>query len=353
MVTTTTAAQRGKRRARKVGLLYVNPFERGIERRRHGKGFTYVSPSGKTVKSASTRKRIESLVIPPAWEDVWICPKSRGHIQAVGRDAAGRKQYIYHPRWVTVSSATKYDRMHLMAKLLPRIRRRVRKDLKGRKLTRQRVLAAVVRLLDKAHIRIGNERYAEERGSRGATTLTAEHVEVERFTISLDFPGKSGRHQEIEISDPTVAKVIRQCEEINGQYLFCYGGDDGETCRIDSTDVNDYLGEIAGESITAKDFRTWWGSVIALSELADLDDSLSKTQRKRAIVAAVGIAADALGNTKTLCRKSYIHPGLLAAAETGELAKLVAKARQSNHSHHELTNDQALLAKILPRLEFS
>jgi DNA topoisomerase-1 len=329
-------AKRGKRRARKVGLLYVNGFDKGFTRRRCGKGFVYLSTSGKMLRSERTRARIESLVIPPAWDDVWICPHARGHIQARGRDDAGRVQYIYHERWQAISAATKYDRMQLMAKLLPRIRRRVSRDLNGRKLTRRRVLGAVVRLLDKAHLRVGSERYAEQNGSRGATTLTTEHVEVERFTISLDFPGKSGQQHEIEFTDPKTAKVVRQCEEINEQFLFCYH-DDGEVRRIDSTDVNDYLREIAGETLTSKDFRTWWGSVLALSELVNMDPDSSATQRKKAATAAVAKAANALGNTNAVCRKSYIHPGILAATESGELPSLLSKCQESMNVSRGLT----------------
>ena len=346
--------QRSKRRAKKVGLVYVNHFDRGITRRRCGRGFTYVTATGKTVTSKRTRQRIESLVIPPAWQDVWICPQSTGHIQAVGRDEEGRKQYIYHSKWQAVSSATKYDRMHLMAELLPRVRRRVRRDLSDRGLGERRVLAAVVRLVDMAHLRVGNEHYAKRYGSHGATTLDAEHVHVDRFTVSLEFPGKSGRRRAISFTDKKVAQVIRRCEEISGQHLFCYHGDDGHDHPIESTHVNDYLRSVTGESITAKDFRTWWGSVIALASLTEASETDTARARKKAVTAAVGATAEALGNTKAVCRSSYIHPGILAAGESGELTGLIAKAERHGHGRRrELTVDENRFADLLPYLEFS
>ncbi len=351
--TLTIAALPVQRRARKVGLTYVNNFEAGINRRRQGKSFVYVSSRGKPIKAARMLHRIESLVIPPAWEEVWICSQANGHIQAIGRDDFGRRQYLYHPKWQSISTATKYDRMHLLVELLPRIRRKVRHDLEGNSLSKERVLAAIVRLLDKAHLRVGNERYAAERGSRGATTLTNDHVEVDRFTISLDFPGKSGQQHEIEFSDAKTAKVIRQCEQIDGQYLFCYRDAAGEYRDIHSTDVNTYLREISGEAITAKDFRTWWGSVIVLASLADISADLSLPQRKKALTAAVAVTAQELGNTKAVCRGSYIHPGILAAAESGELPALLAKVSRSRKKHAEMTVDEVRFATLIPHLDFS
>ena len=348
----TTTTQQSKRRAAKAGLFYVNDFDSGYSRRKCGKGFTYLSSRGDTIKADRTRDRIESLVIPPAWGDVWICPKSTGHVQARGVDDAGRTQYLYHPKWTAISNATKFNRMQKFADLLPRIRRRVRKDIKGRKLTRERVLACVARLLDKAQIRIGNQRYTEQRNSRGATTLDSQHVEVDGPVVSLDFPGKSGKRQEVEFSDAKVAKVIEQCEEIDGQFLFCHHGDDGSETTIASSDVNEYLREITDENVSAKDFRTWWGSVTALAELADLEADLPKTDRKKAIVAAVKATALELGNTPAVCRKSYIHPAILAAAESGELSDLVRKADSSRNYNGEWTVDETRFVNILPHLEF-
>ena len=344
--------QRGRHRASEAELQYVNNFSNGLRRRRRGRGFSYYSANSKKPVTAQTRARIESLAIPPAWEDVWICANTKGHIQAVGRDEAGRRQYIYHPRWNAVSAATKYDRLQLMAELLPRIRRRVRQDLNRDTLTKEKVLAAVIRLIDKGKVRVGNQKYTQEHGSRGATTLGAEHVEVNGFKISLDFPGKSGKQREIEFSDSKTAEVISQCEEIEGQYLFCYHDDDGTERSIESTDVNAYLKDVSGHAITAKDFRTWSGSVIALNALLDLDDDLTPPQRKRAVNAAVEKASEALGNTKAVCRNSYIHPGILAAAESGDLAKLVAKARSHANGKPtaELIAGERLFKALLPML---
>ena len=344
--------QRGRHIASEAELLYVNKFTNGLRRRRRGKGFSYYSVHTKTPVSARTRARVESLAIPPAWEDVWICANSKGHIQAVGRDEAGRRQYIYHTRWKAISAATKYDRMQLMAELLPRIRRRARQDLNRGELTKEKVLAAVIRVIDKGKVRVGNQKYTEEHGSRGATTLASEHVEVDGFKISLDFPGKSGKQREIEFSDNKTAEVISQCEEIEGQYLFCYHDDDGAERSIESTDVNAYLKDVSGHAVSAKDFRTWSGSVIALSALLDLDDDLTPPQRKRAVNEAVEKASEALGNTKAVCRGSYIHPGILAAAETGELAPLLETARSvaNEKPTPELVAGERLLAVLLTLL---
>ncbi|MBB02115.1 MAG: DNA topoisomerase [Planctomyces sp.] len=349
----SAAQQKYARRARKIGLRYVHDDEPGITRRRCGRGFTYVLPTGRVLKSERIRSRIEQLAIPPAWGEVWICRRANGHLQATGLDAARRKQYRYHPEWEAVSAATKYDRLHFIADVLPRIRRRVRKDLRGKSLSRERVLAAVVRLLDKAHVRVGNTRYLEQHGSRGATTLTDEHVDVDGFSISLHFPGKSGQEQEIAFRDPKTAQVVRQCESIDGQFLFCYRNDSREYTPVDSTAVNSYLQEISGASMTAKDFRTWWGTVAALSNLCDAELAESKAARKRTINAAVAFAAEELGNTSAVCRSHYIHPGMLSAYETGELPQLLRQTQRQHRRMAELTQDERMLALLLPRLEFS
>ncbi len=344
--------RRGIRRAAKVDLVYVNDFDNGYSRRRCGRGFTYLSTRGKTIRSSRTRKRIEALAIPPGWQDVWICPKSNGHIQAVGRDEAGRRQYIYHERWKVVSAALKYDRMALMAQVLPRIRRRVRKDLNGKTLSRRRVVAAVVRLIDRAGIRVGNRVYTEAHGSRGVTTLSSEHVEVDGVTISLSFPGKSDTQREIDLKDRKVAKVVDHCEDIGGQFLFCYRDVDGDLRPLDSTDVNEYLDEVAREPVTAKDFRTWSGSVAALALLADEQLPDRAPARRRRISQAVKQTAELLGNTVAVCRSSYIHPSILAAAQTGELDELLDAVRPLRDADRivELTKDECLFAALLPRL---
>ncbi len=338
------------RRARIAGLRYVNCHEPGFTRRRHGKGYVYYGVSGRRITSERTLRRIESLVIPPAWQDVWICRYANGHIQCTGIDDAQRKQYIYHPEWSEISNLTKFDRLHLMAALLPRIRRQVRAHLRTDPLTRQRVLATVVRILDKAHLRIGSPRYAQERGTAGATTLLPEHVELDDFRVSLEFPGKSGQWQEIQFADQKVAQTIRAREEIEGQFLFAYVDDAREVVDVDSTKVNAYLQQISGESLTAKDFRTWAGTVTALAELAELEPNMSQTAKRRSLVAAIDRAAEQLGNTRAICRSHYVHPGILAAFEADDLPRLVAQARRSRKRHHELNQDERLLANLLPHL---
>lgn len=346
-----SSAQKHRRRAKKAELVYINDFDVGILRRPCGRGFRYFTYTGRPVRAVRVRQRIESLVIPPAWRDVWICLRPNGHIQAMGCDEAGRRQYLYHADWHAISNATKFERMHLFGQLLPRVRRRVRRDLDGRKLTKERVLAAVIRLLDKACVRVGNERYVNERGSRGATTLTADHVSVHGFTISLDFPGKSQQQQEVEFSDRKTAKVIQQCSEVAEQYLFCYRAEGGEFQPVKSTHVNAYLRQATGQSISAKDFRTWWGTVAALAELADFQPGDAPPRHsKRAIADAVKVAAQMLGNTVSVCRQSYIHPGLLEAAESGRLFELIAKANKRLRPIAEMSRWETLLLQLLPLL---
>lgn len=346
-----TTLHKAERRAAKAKLLYLDSLDDGIRRIRCGRGFTYKTSAGNRLTTKRDRQRIESLAIPPAWEDVVIAKQTHGHIQAIGVDPAGRKQYIYHERWQAISQMTKFDRMHLFGKLLPRIRRRVRKDLKSKKLSKLRVVAAVVRLLDKGHLRIGNRSYTETNGSHGATTLFPEHVDLDKGLVSLDFPGKSGQQQSVTLNDPLVAKVISACQDLDGQFLFQFIDQDGESRGVTSSDVNEYLQEVSGESITAKDFRTWSGSTTALAELIDIPDDCSETQRKKLTSAAVAAAAEELGNTKAVCRSSYIHPGILAAAATGELSTLIKKIRVQ--TIRELTTAEQNFFSLLPRLEFS
>lgn len=341
--------QHGYRRAARARLRYVNDFEKGYSRRRCGKGFTYLSIRGKTIMSSRTRKRIEALAIPPSWQDVWICPRTDGHIQAMGRDDARRRQYIYHERWRAVSDVVKFDRLNLMVKVLPRVRRRVRRDLSLKTMTRDLAVAAAVRLIDKAHMRVGNEVYTQAHGSRGVTTLRDEHVKIDGIAISLDYPGKSGRQREIDINDAKVARVIERCEDIDGQFLFCYRDDDRRYTPIDSTDVNDYLEDVAKRPITAKDFRTWAGTVTAFADLTS--DTLPRTsnERKKRVIRAVDETAKALGNTRSVARSGYIHPALLAAAESGELADLIDAAGDASKIR-ELTKVECRLAALLSLL---
>ncbi len=244
--------------ARAARLKYVEVCETWIVRRRCGKSFRYVDSTGKQVSSLRVRDRIAALVIPPAWRKVLICPIAHGHIQAVGFDARGRKQFLYHERWRVVRSSIKFDRLSHFAEALPRMRRQVRRDLAGKQLTQRRVLAAIVRMIDRAHLRIGNDRYTKANGSHGATTLLRHHTVIEHDSISFDFPAKSGQRRQIELKDLLVARVLDKCLRDRDRYLFHYRSQDGQNCRVTAAMVNRYLREISGEAFTAKDFRTWW-----------------------------------------------------------------------------------------------
>jgi DNA topoisomerase-1 len=345
----TQLAEQGIRKARRAGLHYVRNLDEGWRRRRCGRGFTYLSSSGKRLTGKRTLQRIARLAIPPAWEDVRICPSPTGHLQAIGRDAKGRQQYLYHADWHAISAATKFDRLERIGALLPKIRRRVRRDLGRKGLQKERIVAAVVRLIDKAHLRVGSPIYAQDNGSYGATTLTAEQVQIEDITISLDFPGKSGKQTEVLLSDAKVASVIQQCEEIRGQFLFCYRDDAGDYRPVSSSDVNAYLLAVANEPLSAKDFRTWWACVMALKHLQVQLDKADGKATRRAITRAIEQTAEAMGHTKAVCQQSYIHPGLLAAAEKGNLQTLLREYDVSECSPPaELTRDEAQFLAILP-----
>ena len=301
-------------------LHYTSDERPGYSRRKCGKGFTYLSPEGETVTDERVRRRLESLAIPPAWRDVWICRSPSGHIQATGRDEAGRKQYIYHPRWTEVRDAVKFASLVAFGHSLPRLRRRVNRDLKGGELGALRLTAAAVKLLDLTLTRVGNARYARQNGSYGVTTLRDKHVKLVGDTLAVAFRGKSGEKQEFSLEDHELAEVLRQCQELPGYELFRYRDDDGHVAVIDSEDVNDYLRQVTGAELTAKEFRTWGGSVIVAEALAGTEPGpdASQRERKRAAAAAVERAATALGNTPTICRQSYVHPQLLKSFMAGE-----------------------------------
>jgi DNA topoisomerase-1 len=290
-----------------AGLRYSANTEKGIRRRAARKGFEYVTDAGKRVKDPDTLARIKSLVIPPAWEDVWICADERGHLQAPGRDARGRLQYRYHPRWREIRDAHKFDHMIEFARALPAIRRRVKADLAFHGLQRRRVLATLVQLLETTCLRIGNERYAEENDSFGLTTLRNRHVKVHGPRVEFQFRGKSGKFHHATVEDERLARIIRRCRDLPGQSLFEYLDDDGTVQQVGSSDVNEYLKEISGADITAKDFRTWAGTVFVANELARREGPVGPSH----MVAAVRQAAQRLGNTPAICRKSYVHPRVL------------------------------------------
>ncbi len=312
--------------AAQAGLRYTCDDRPGIRRRRRGHGFQYISPDGRTITSATQRSRIAALAVPPAWTDVWICPSPNGHLQATGRDARGRKQYRYHPRWREVRDEAKYGGLIAFAEALPRIRRRVDRDMARHALSKTRVVATVVRLLDETGIRIGNEEYARENRSFGLTTLEKRHVDVKGSRIVFRFRGKGGKMLELDVSDPRVARVVRRCEGLPGQQLFQYADEDGEPVDVDSEDVNDYLREITGQDFTAKDFRTWSGTVLAARVLGELGESGSPMQAKRQVVHAVETVAKELGNTPAVCRSCYVHPDVIDAHISGRLTLTRAQA---------------------------
>jgi DNA topoisomerase-1 len=309
--------------AKEAGLRYVTDTQPGIRRKKAGRGFRYLNAEGKPVRDEETLARIRSLVIPPAWTQVWICASPRGHLQATGRDAKGRKQSRYHPRWRAVRDETKYERMLLFGTALPRIREQVDDDLGRPGLPREKVLATIVRLMERTLIRVGNEEYARENGSYGLTTMRDRHVEVEGTTIRFKFRGKSGKLHNVGLRDRRLARIIERCQDLPGYELFHYIDEEGEPRPIDSADVNDYLRAISGEDFTAKDFRTWAGTVLASLALKELEaftsETESQTQAKRNVVAAIKAVAERLGNTPAVCRKCYVHPAVLDCYMAGNL----------------------------------
>jgi DNA topoisomerase I len=305
--------------AKAAGLRYVTDTKPGIRRRRRGKGFNYVGADGKTVRDKETLKRIRLLVIPPAWGSVWICPIANGHLQATGRDARGRKQSRYHPRWREVRDQTKYEHMMLFGAALPAIRKRVEQDLELPGLTREKVLAAIVRLLETTFIRVGNAEYAKQNHSYGLTTLRNKHVSVRGSTVTFDFKGKSGVEHTIDLADRRLARIVKKCHDLPGYELFQYLDAEGERHAVDASEVNDYLRAISGQDFTAKDFRTWAGTVLACGMLREIGAFDSETQAKKNVVEAIKRVSARLGNTPSVCRKCYVHPAVLDAYMGGEM----------------------------------
>jgi DNA topoisomerase I len=306
--------------ARAAGLRYVTDAGPGIRREaKPGGGFRYVGTDGRAIRRAAELQRIAHLAVPPAWTDVWICPQGNGHIQATGRDTRRRKQYRYHDRWREARDATKYERTLAFGGALPRIRAQVDRDLRRPDLSRERVLALVVRLLDATCIRVGNEEYARENRSFGLTTMRERHVEVEGTNVRFQFRGKSGRAHVVDLRDARVARAITRLQELPGQELFQWIDDDGEVHGVESDDVNAYIRDAAGDDFTAKDFRTWAGTVLAAWALQELGEYASKAQAKRQVVEAVESVARHLGNTSAVCRRCYVHPEVINAHLDGEL----------------------------------
>jgi DNA topoisomerase-1 len=325
--------------AKAAGLRYVSDDMPGIRRRKRGTGFGYTLPNGGAVQSPKELERIRRLAIPPAWTDVWICPAANGHLQATGRDARGRKQYRYHPDWRNVRDETKFGRMILFGEALPRMRERIEQDLSQRGLPRTKVLAAVVRLLETTLIRVGNREYMKQNNSFGLTTLRDGHVDIDGSKIRFEFRGKSGKDHSVEIQDRRLARVVKQCRDLPGQTLFQYVDENGDQQKVLSEDVNTYLREISGEDFTAKDFRTWGGTVLMLAALLDIGTCESEKEASRAVVQAVKDVAANLGNRPAICRKYYIHPLVIETFVQGELIDALASAvEESEDASDEPSN---------------
>jgi len=332
-----------------AGLRYVDDTRPGIRRQMGPLGFKYINAAGRVIRNKGEITRINKLAIPPAWKDVWICSDPRGHIQATGRDAKGRKQYRYHPEWRATRDSNKYDRMLAFAEALPRIRRRTNADLAKSGLCRERVLATVVQLLEKSLIRIGNDEYARKNRSFGLTTIRNQHVQVRGSTVKFTFKGKSGVRHTVDVEDRRIARIIRACQDLPGQELFEYVDDDGNTRDVGSSDVNAYLKEITGQDFTAKDFRTWAGTVLACTALRDFEPCDSEARARKNVVRAVEAVAGVLGNTKAVCRKSYIHPAIIDSYVDGSMAAQIRRraAHLAKKKGPGLRPDEAVVVALL------
>lgn len=328
--------------AEEAGLRYVTDTGPGIRRRRQGRGFSYRSADGRPA-SARDRSRIETLAIPPAWSDVWICPDPRGHLQATGRDARGRKQYRYHDTWREVRDADKFSRLLAFGQALGPLRARIDEDLEGG-VGRAQVLAAVVRLLDDTLIRVGNEEYASTNETFGLTTLRPDHVEeAGRRSFTLCFVGKSGVEHEVSVRDPKLARLVRRCHELDGQALFSYRQAGGTIEAVTSSDVNEYLHELVGPDTSAKVFRTWGASTIVVEDLATGEVPEADREAEQRILEAIDGAAAQLRNTRAVCRQSYVHPVVLDAFRDGGLHDAWRRSRTSNR----LTRSDRTLLRLL------
>lgn len=339
-----------KEAAESAGLVYVTDEQRGITREAAGQGWRYRKANGELLADEAALERIRKLAIPPAWTDVWICPKANGHLQATGRDARGRKQYKYHAQFREVRESTKYGHMMAFARALPAIRARIAEHMGLRGLPREKVLATVVHLLETTLIRVGNEDYAKSNKSYGLTTLRNPHVKVEGAQLRFQFKGKSGRTWKLQVKDRRIARIVRSCQELPGQELFQYLDEGGEVRRVTSADVNAYLREISGQDITAKDFRTWAGTVLAAMALREFEAFDTQAAHKKNVRTAIERVAARLGNTPTICRKCYVHPEVLQAyAEGGLLLEVKEQVEE------ELRGDIAALkpeeAAVLALLE--
>ena len=338
--------------ARAAGLRYVSDTSAGIRREMGTLGWVFRAPDGTPITDEETLTRIRKLAIPPAWTDVWICPSPKGHLQATGRDARGRKQYRYHARWREVRDETKYDRMIAFGEALPKIRAATERDLARPGLPREKVLATVVQLLEKTLIRVGNDEYAKQNQSYGLTTMRDRHVAVNGSTVRFEFRGKSGKAHTIDLRNRKLAAIVKRCRDLPGYELFQYIDENGERQVIDSSDVNAYLREITGEDFTAKDFRTWSGTVLAARALRELP-SETATEAKKNLVQAIEAVAGLLGNTKSVCRKCYIHPAIIDSyLDRSLLETLEQRADAAIAESDDLKPDELAVLKFLrKRLE--
>lgn len=333
--------------AKAAGLRYVNDNKPGIRRERANDGFRYFDAKGETVDDEDTLRRIKSLAIPPAWTDVWICPRETGHLQATGRDARGRKQYRYHAKWREVRDEVKYERMIKFGEALPAIRREVDRALGLPGLPREKVLATIVYLLEHTMMRIGNEEYARTNKSFGLTTLRRRHVRIDGSDVEFRFRGKSGVYHKVHVHDRRLARIIQRTRDLPGQELFEYVDDDGETRTVDSSDVNEYLRTITGEDYTAKDFRTWSGTVLAALALQQFEKFDSQAQAKKNVVQAIEAVAEMLGNTPSVCRKCYVHPAVVNSYLEGSVLEMMRERVEEELDEHSLRPEEAAVLTML------
>ena len=335
--------------AEEAGLRYVSDTRPGYTRKRNGESFQYFDTEGKLIRDESRLLRIGRLAIPPAYQDVWICPLSNGHIQATGRDDRGRKQYRYHERWRTIRDENKYDRILTFAAALPKIRRRVQVDLKLPGFKREKVLAAVVQLLERTFIRVGNEEYARQNKSFGLTTMKDHHVRVRGKKLRFRFRGKGGKEHEIDFIDRRIAKIVRKLQDLPGQDLFQYFDDDGKLCDVTSQDVNNYLREITGEDFTAKDFRTWAGTVLTAMALNAQEKFATGKEAKSNLKNAIAAAAKLLRNTPTICRKCYVHPAIVESYLNGDLIEGLQTTLDEAEEIPDFSDDERVVLNFLHR----
>ncbi len=336
--------------AKEAGLRYVTDAKPGVSRRRRGKKFIYIDPEGKRITDHNEVIRIQRLGIPPAWDDVWICRFENGHLQASGRDARGRKQYRYHARWREARDQTKFERMITFGKALPKIRGRVQRDLAKSGMPREKVLATIVRLLETTLIRIGNEEYAKENKSFGLTTMRNRHVKVSSSKIHFEFKGKSGKYHAIDVRDPQLARIVKRCQDLPGHELFEYVDEEGAIRSVDSGDVNTYLREQCGEDCTAKDFRTWTATVLAMVALKEFEKFTSSKEAKCNVTAAIEAVSRMLGNTPAICRKCYVHPEVVNSYMEGSLIDTLRQRGEEKMSR-ELSRLKPEEAAVLMFLE--